>query len=72
MIGGLEDCKIIMQVHDDPTTSPADAPTQWPLQHLEELLTELIAIAEVTKGKQSFHIDLTPFDPGKTADAALV
>ncbi len=61
-----------MQVHDDPTTSPADAPTQWPLRHLEELLTELIAIAQVTKGKQSFHIDLTPFDPDKTAGAALV
>ena len=50
-------------MHDDPNTSPADAPTQWPLRHLEELLTELIAIANVTKGKQAFHIDLTPYDP---------
>ncbi|XP_058218553.1 2-dehydro-3-deoxyphosphooctonate aldolase 1 isoform X3 [Rhododendron vialii] len=32
-----------------------------PLHHLEELLEELIAIAGVSKGKQSFKIDLTPF-----------
>jgi 2-dehydro-3-deoxyphosphooctonate aldolase (KDO 8-P synthase) len=40
-----------------------DGPTQWPLRHFEELLTELIAIARVTKGKQDFKIDLTPYDP---------
>ncbi len=44
-------------------TSPADAPTQWPLRHLEQLLTELIEIAKVTKGKEPFHIDLAPYDP---------
>ena len=54
-----------VQVHDDPNTSPADAPTQWPLRHLEQLLTELIAIANVTKGKEPFHIDLTPYDPDR-------
>lgn len=24
----------LLQVHDDPTSSPVDAPTQWPLRHL--------------------------------------
>lgn len=58
------DLKILMlQVHDDPASSPVDGPTQWPLRHFEELLVELIAIANVTKGKQDFIIDLTPYDP---------
>ncbi|GFS37107.1 aldolase-type TIM barrel family protein [Actinidia rufa] len=52
---------IFMEVHDDPLNAPVDGPTQWPLRHLEELLQELIAIANVSKGKQSFKIDLTPF-----------
>jgi 2-dehydro-3-deoxyphosphooctonate aldolase (KDO 8-P synthase) len=50
-----------MEVHDDPLNAPVDGPTQWPLRHLEELLEELIAIASVTKGKQQFQIDLTPY-----------
>ncbi|XP_028119653.1 2-dehydro-3-deoxyphosphooctonate aldolase-like isoform X2 [Camellia sinensis] len=37
---------ISMEVHDDPRNAPVDGPTQWPLRHLEELLEELIAIAE--------------------------
>ncbi|KAH0898220.1 hypothetical protein HID58_047788 [Brassica napus] len=49
------------KVHDDPLSAPVDGPTQWPLRHLEELLEEIIAIARVTKGKQRFQIDLTPF-----------
>ena len=53
----------VVQVHDDPTASPVDAPTQWPLRHFEELLVELIGIANVTKGRQAFRIDLTPYDP---------
>ncbi|KAL0826177.1 hypothetical protein Bca101_049854 [Brassica carinata] len=52
---------IFMEVHDDPLSAPVDGPTQWPLRHLEELLEEIIAIARVTKGKQRFQIDLTPF-----------
>ncbi|KAK2990379.1 hypothetical protein RJ640_014140 [Escallonia rubra] len=52
---------IFMEVHDDPLNAPVDGPTQWPLRHLEELLKELVAIARVTKGKQQFAIDLTPF-----------
>ncbi|XP_027353307.1 2-dehydro-3-deoxyphosphooctonate aldolase isoform X2 [Abrus precatorius] len=52
---------IFMEVHDDPLNAPVDGPTQWPLRHLEELLEELVAIARVSKGKQRFNIDLTPF-----------
>ncbi|KAI9071432.1 hypothetical protein K1719_046602 [Acacia pycnantha] len=32
-----------------------------PLRHLEELLEELVAISRVSKGKQKFNIDLTPY-----------
>ncbi|KAL6839689.1 hypothetical protein ACP4OV_030377 [Aristida adscensionis] len=52
---------IFMEVHDDPLNAPCDGPTQWPLRNLEELLEELIAISQVTKGKKQFKIDLTPF-----------
>ncbi|KAL6995510.1 3-deoxy-8-phosphooctulonate synthase [Sarracenia purpurea var. burkii] len=52
---------VFMEVHDDPLKAPVDGPTQWPLRHLEELLEELITIARVSKGKQQFKIDLTPF-----------
>ncbi|CAO2825097.1 unnamed protein product [Amaranthus hypochondriacus] len=52
---------IFMEVHNDPLRAPVDGPTQWPLRHLEELLEELIAIAKVSKGKQQYEIDLTPF-----------
>ncbi|KAM5586867.1 2-dehydro-3-deoxyphosphooctonate aldolase 1 [Rosa sericea] len=52
---------IFMEVHDDPSNAPVDGPTQWPLRHLEELLVELIAIARVSKGKQRFNIDLSPY-----------
>ena len=55
--------KLCNQVHDDPVSSPVDGPTQWPLRHFEELLQELIDIAKVTKGKQQFNIDLSPYDP---------
>ncbi|KAM1484272.1 hypothetical protein TB2_035476 [Malus domestica] len=52
---------IFMEVHDDPSNAPVDGPTQWPLRQLEELLVELIAIARVSKGRQRFSIDLTPY-----------
>jgi len=51
---------IFMEVHDNPLEAPVDGPTQWPLQNLEELLEELMAIARVTKGKQKFKINLAP------------
>ncbi|CAM6090350.1 unnamed protein product [Calypogeia fissa] len=51
---------IFMEVHDNPTQSPVDGPTQWPLRNFKELLLELIAIAKVSKGRQPFKIDLTP------------
>ncbi len=50
-------------MHDDPTSSPVDGPTQWPLRHFEQLLRELMDIAAVTRGKEEFSIDLTPYDP---------
>jgi 2-dehydro-3-deoxyphosphooctonate aldolase (KDO 8-P synthase) len=60
---------IFMEVHDDPESSPVDAPTQWPLRHLRRLLEELCALAAATRGRQPFfELDLTPlaeadFDP---------
>ena len=58
---------LFMEVHNDPNSSPCDAPTQWPLRHLKELLVELKAIAEVSKGRNpdTFRtLDLTPLDIG--------
>ncbi|KAG5578582.1 hypothetical protein H5410_058716 [Solanum commersonii] len=52
---------IFMEVHNDPLSAPVDGPTQWPLRHLEELLEELVMLGRVSKGKQQFKIDLTPF-----------
>ena len=45
---------LFMEVHDDPLSSPCDAPTQWPLRHLPRLLTELRDIAAVTRGRESW------------------
>lgn len=57
---------IFMEVHNDPASSPCDAPTQWPLRHLRDLLVELKAIAGVTNGRNSHEnqLDLTPLDIG--------
>ncbi|KAI3431561.1 hypothetical protein D9Q98_004610 [Chlorella vulgaris] len=51
---------VFMEVHDDPTASPVDAPTQWPLRHLRRLLVELLEVAKASKGKQAFDLDLSP------------
>ncbi|KAH7851305.1 hypothetical protein Vadar_009582 [Vaccinium darrowii] len=49
---------IFVKVHDDPLSSPVDGPTQWPLRHFEELLEELIAIAEMaTDANESIKIE---------------
>lgn len=40
---------IFMEVHDDPLTSPVDAPTQWPLRNFKALLEELSEIAKASK-----------------------
>ena len=40
---------IFMEVHDNPTTSPVDGPTQWPLRNLEALLAELVEISKASK-----------------------
>jgi len=44
---------IFMEVHDQPDRSPCDAPTQWPLNQAEELLTELVQIGLVSLGLNS-------------------
>jgi len=51
---------IFMEVHDDPNSSPVDGPTQWPLRNFRGLLSELIEIGKLTKGKQPVEIDLEP------------
>jgi 2-dehydro-3-deoxyphosphooctonate aldolase (KDO 8-P synthase) len=43
---------LFMEVHDDPASSPCDAPTQWPLRHLPRLLGELSEIAGATRGRK--------------------
>ena len=47
---------IFMEVHNRPDKSPCDAPTQWPLDKLTHLLSELITINNVTKGKITHYI----------------
>lgn len=53
---------IFMEVHDDPTAAPVDGPTQWPLRNLKALLEELMALANVSRGKNPLCIDLEPYD----------
>ena len=43
---------LFMEVHDDPPSARCDAPTQWPLEHLEALLTELKAIAMASEWRE--------------------
>ena len=52
---------VFMEVHDDPVSSPVDAPTQWPLRNFKSLLEELVEIGNATRGKQPYRIDLSPF-----------
>lgn len=44
---------LFMEVHDDPVNALSDAATQWNLKHLEPLLTELVAIHQVTNGLET-------------------
>ncbi|KAH9677029.1 2-dehydro-3-deoxyphosphooctonate aldolase 1 [Citrus sinensis] len=54
---------VFMEVHDDPLNAPVDGPTQWPLRNLEELLEELVAIAEkLMLKKLKFRLNVpTPY-----------
>ena len=56
---------LFMEVHDDPTASLCDAPTQWPLRHLARLLEECGEIANASKWREPFEIDTTPLPPGE-------
>ncbi len=40
---------LFMEVHDDPNSSPVDAPTQWPLRNFKTLIEELVAISTASK-----------------------
>lgn len=52
---------IFLEVHNDPNSSPCDAPTQWPLRHLHELLEELVQIAHASRGREAAaELDLRP------------
>ena len=52
---------LFMEIHDDPLASPCDAPTQWPLRHLPELLGELCDIAHASRGREpAADLNLTP------------
>eukprot|EP00193_Tetraselmis_chui_P017765 CAMPEP_0177771038 /NCGR_PEP_ID=MMETSP0491_2-20121128/11313_1 /TAXON_ID=63592 /ORGANISM="Tetraselmis chuii, Strain PLY429" /LENGTH=303 /DNA_ID=CAMNT_0019288429 /DNA_START=103 /DNA_END=1014 /DNA_ORIENTATION=+ len=55
---------LFMEVHDDPSSSPVDGPTQWPLRNLKPLLQELVAIAQATNAKKAFPLDITPCPEG--------
>ena len=47
---------LFMEVHDNPHRALSDAATQWPLHHLKSLLTELLAIHEVTRGRETYYV----------------
>ena len=47
---------IFMEVHDNPESSPCDAPTQWPLDKLEPFLKELLQLHRVTRGRQTQYV----------------
>lgn len=51
---------LFMEVHDDPTASLCDAPTQWPLRHLAQLLEECRDIATASRWREPFEIDTAP------------
>ena len=54
---------LFMEIHDDPLASPCDAPTQWPLRHLPELLGELCDIAHASRGREpAADLNLTPMN----------
>ena len=46
---------IFMEVHDRPDESKCDAPTQFPLNKLEDLLNELNSIRNVSKGLETVY-----------------
>ena len=40
---------LFMETHPDPANAKSDGPNAWPLDRMEELLTTLKALDEVTK-----------------------
>lgn len=47
---------LFMEVHHDPPSALSDATTQWHLENLEPLLTELLEIHRVTKGRETQYV----------------
>jgi len=43
---------LFFEVHNNPDQALSDGPNNWPLDEFEDLLKELIAIANVTKGRE--------------------
>ncbi len=42
---------IFLETHPDPDNAPSDGPNMWPLDRMEELLTVLVEIDRVVKGR---------------------
>jgi 2-dehydro-3-deoxyphosphooctonate aldolase (KDO 8-P synthase) len=47
---------VFIECHDDIATAPVDGNLQWPIERLDELIDELVAIGEVTRGKTTDYI----------------
>ena len=48
---------IFMEVHDAPSESPCDAPTQWPLDLTSALLTELVGLGRISLGRETQYVE---------------
>jgi 2-dehydro-3-deoxyphosphooctonate aldolase (KDO 8-P synthase) len=41
---------VFMEVHPDPENAPCDGPNMWPLDHLEDLLHQILAVRRAVEG----------------------
>jgi 2-dehydro-3-deoxyphosphooctonate aldolase (KDO 8-P synthase) len=48
---------LFMEVHDSPKDALSDSATQWPLSKFKPLLTELLELHQVTKGRETDYLD---------------
>lgn len=60
---------LFMEVHDDPTNSRCDAPTQWPLRHLTSLLEECRDIAQASRWREPLDLNLEPGGDAREVNA---
>ena len=54
---------LFFEVHDDPLNALSDGPNCWPVQHFEELLLELKAIANASNGMKNEIPDVSKCVP---------